>query len=162
MLHHLLRIMSQLHYTAPNRPQAKAPTNIVVHQVSQLLEVEFSGIDGKIVHQLPFELLRVYSPSAEVMGHGPNQAVLQVGKQGVGIESIEPVGHYAIKPMFTDGHSSGLFTWDYLMWLGQNQEALWAQYLTNLEKAGASRNPESKDNARFLSLPKRSEGGCHG
>jgi DUF971 family protein len=90
---------------------------------------------------LPFELLRVYSPSAEVQGHGPGQEVLQVGKRDVQIQALEPVGHYAVKPTFSDGHDSGLFTWEYLAWLGANQDELWQNYLDRLAAAGASRDP---------------------
>lgn len=102
-----------------------------------MLEIEFS--DGKLF-RLPFELLRVYSPSAEVRGHGPGQEVLQTGKAEVGIESIEQVGHYAIQPSFSDGHATGIYSWDYLYWLGDNQDQLWRQYLARIEEAGASRH----------------------
>ncbi len=115
------------------------PTQITVHQQSRILEIGFA--DGK-VFKLPFELLRVYSPSAEVRGHGPGQEVLQVGKRGVGIESVEGVGHYAIQPRFTDGHSTGLYSWDYLHWLGSQQTSLWQDYLDRLTAAGASRDPQ--------------------
>ncbi|OJX03308.1 MAG: hypothetical protein BGO72_00745 [Burkholderiales bacterium 70-64] len=112
------------------------PTRLVVHQQSRLLEVEFD--DGKLF-RLPFELLRVYSPSAEVRGHGPGQEVVQAGKASVGIESVEAVGRYAIQPVFTDGHTSGIYSWDYLYWLGDKQEQLWQEYLSRLEAAGLSR-----------------------
>ena len=95
--------------------------------------------DGK-AFRLPCELLRVYSPSAEVRGHGPGQEVLQTGKGEVGIASIEPVGNYAVRLVFSDGHDTGLYSWDYLYSLGENQDALWRQYLDRLEKAGASRD----------------------
>lgn len=101
-----------------------------------MLEIEFD--DGR-VFELPFELLRVYSPSAEVRGHGPGQEVLQVGKRKVDILELEPVGNYAVQPRFSDGHSTGLYSWDYLHWLGANRESLWADYLARLEAAGASR-----------------------
>jgi DUF971 family protein len=110
----------------------------VLHQHSQLLELEFS--EGRVFH-LTFELMRVYSPSAEVKGHGPGQEVLQVGKRGVDIVSVEPVGWYAIQPTFSDGHHSGLFSWSYLLWLGENQDQLWNQYLERLKQVGASRDP---------------------
>ncbi|HYF57691.1 MAG TPA: DUF971 domain-containing protein [Burkholderiaceae bacterium] len=114
------------------------PTRIVVHQKSRILELGFE--DGRSL-RLPFELMRVYSPSAEVRGHGPGQEVLQVGKRDVEILAIEPVGHYAIQPSFSDGHATGIFSWDYLYWLGENQDELWREYLGRLEQAGASRDP---------------------
>ncbi|HWQ39019.1 MAG TPA: DUF971 domain-containing protein [Burkholderiales bacterium] len=116
---------------------APRPTQIVLHQQSKVLEIAFD--DGK-AFRLPCELLRVYSPSAEVRGHGPGQEVLQTGKREVGINAIEPVGNYAIRLVFSDGHDSGLYSWDYLYSLGENQETLWKQYLERLEKAGASRD----------------------
>jgi DUF971 family protein len=112
------------------------PTRIVVHKVSRQLEVEFS--DGKLF-KLSFEMLRVYSPSAEVRGHGPGQEVLQVGKQDVDLTTLEPVGNYAVQPTFGDGHNSGIYSWDYLHWLGLNQDDLWKDYLKRLRDAGASR-----------------------
>lgn len=112
------------------------PTNIVVHAVSRVLEVAF---DNGASFRLPFEFLRVYSPSAEVRGHGPGQEVLQVGKRNVVISGIEPVGQYAIQPSFSDGHDSGIYSWDYLYWLGENQPRLWLQYLERLAAAGESR-----------------------
>lgn len=112
------------------------PTEIVLHQASRVLEVTFA--DGS-VYRLPCEFLRVHSPSAEVRGHGPGQEVLQVGKQTVNITAIEPVGAYGVRLVFTDGHDTGLYSWDYLHQLGINQAQLWQDYLTRLEKAGASR-----------------------
>ncbi len=112
------------------------PTKIVVHSVSRALEVEFN--DGRIF-RFPFEFLRVNSPSAEVRGHGPGQEVLQVGKRDVVVDRVEPVGQYAIQPCFSDGHDSGIYSWDYLYWLGANQPDLWLQYLENLAAAGESR-----------------------
>ena len=114
----------------------RVPTQITLHQKSRILEVAFS--DGK-TFRLPYELLRVYSPSAEVKGHGPGQEVLQTGKRSVEIRSIEPVGSYAVQPLFSDGHSTGIYSWEYLYELGENQEKLWAQYLAKLQAAGASR-----------------------
>lgn len=114
------------------------PTRIVVHKQSKVLEIEFD--DGKIF-RLSFEFLRVHSPSAEVRGHGPGQEVLQTGKRDVDIEAIEQVGHYAIQPRFSDGHSTGLYSWDHLHWLGMNEAALWKDYLAKLSQAGASRDP---------------------
>lgn len=112
------------------------PTEIKLHQKSRVLEIGFD--DGK-VFSLPCELLRVYSPSAEVRGHGPGQEVLQVGKAQVGIDAIEPVGHYAVRLVFSDGHDTGLYSWDYLHGLGENRDALWQQYLEKMQAAGASR-----------------------
>lgn len=112
------------------------PTRIVVHRQSRVLEIEF---DEGSVFRLPFELLRVYSPSAEVRGHGPGQEVLQTGKRHVDLVGLEPVGNYAVQPRFSDGHATGLYSWDYLHWLGANQESLWGDYLKRLEAAGASR-----------------------
>jgi len=112
------------------------PTDITLHQQSRTLEIAF---DDGVRFQLPAELLRVYSPSAEVRGHGPGQEVLQVGKKNVNLVEVEPVGSYALKLMFDDGHDSGLYTWDYLYKLGQNQEVFWQDYLRQIEEAGASR-----------------------
>jgi DUF971 family protein len=114
------------------------PTEIKLHQKSRLLEIAFS--DGKRF-ELPCEFLRVYSPSAEVRGHGPGQEVLQVGKMNVEITDIQPVGSYAVQLVFSDGHDSGLYSWDYLYDLGVNQEALWQQYLARMKEAGAKREP---------------------
>ena len=114
------------------------PTEIKLHQASRRLEISFS--DGARF-DLPYEFLRVYSPSAEVRGHGPGQETLQTGKRDVGIRSVEPVGHYAIRPTFSDGHDSGIFSWDVLYDLGSRQEVLWQDYLDRLEEAGASRDP---------------------
>jgi len=114
------------------------PTEIKLHQKSRMLEIAFS--DGQRF-ELPCEFLRVYSPSAEVRGHGPGQEVLQVGKKNVEITDVQPVGSYAVQLVFSDGHDSGLYSWDYLHDLGINQEALWKQYLERLNEAGASREP---------------------
>ena len=114
------------------------PTEIKLRQKSRLMELVFS--DGS-QFELSYELLRVYSPSAEVRGHGPGQEVLQVGKGDVDISTLEPSGSYAVQPTFSDGHSTGIYSWDYLYWLGKNRDALWRQYLERLEKAGASREP---------------------
>jgi DUF971 family protein len=115
----------------------RVPIQITLHQKSRVLEVAFS--DGR-TFRLPFELLRVYSPSAEVRGHGPGQEVLQTGKRNIEIRSLEPVGSYAVQPVFSDGHSTGIYSWEYLYELGENQEKLWAQYLAKLQAAGASRD----------------------
>lgn len=113
------------------------PTAITVHQRSRMLDVGFS--DGR-TFRIPFELMRVYSPSAEVQGHGPGQEVLQTGKREVTIDALEPVGNYAVQPTFSDGHSSGIFSWDYLYFLGSTQDDLWRQYLERLERAGVGRD----------------------
>lgn len=113
------------------------PESLTLHGQTRVLEIGFS--DGA-QFRIPFELMRVYSPSAEVQGHGPGQEVLQTGKREVGIVEIEPVGNYAVKPTFSDGHESGLFTWEYLYFLGDQQEALWKQYEDRLQAAGMSRD----------------------
>ena len=118
-------------------PTTPTPTEIVLHAKSRVLELHFS--DGARFN-LPCELLRVYSPSAEVRGHGPGQEVLQTGKRNVGITAIEPVGNYALKLVFTDGHDTGLFSWDLLHELGTHADQLMANYLAQLAKAGASRD----------------------
>ena len=113
------------------------PTELTLHQQSRRLEIAF---DDGARFSIPFELMRVYSPSAEVQGHGPGQEVLQTGKREVNIVAAEPVGHYALKPTFSDGHESGLFTWDYLYQLGEQQQALWQRYEERLEAAGLERD----------------------
>ena len=122
---------------------------LTVHQHSRALEIEFD--DGR-TFRIPFELMRVYSPSAEVQGHGPGQETLQTGKRDVVIDAIEPVGHYAVKPTFSDGHDTGLFTWDYLYRLGSQQDELFAQYLERLAQAGLDRDAE---------MVKPAGGSCH-
>ena len=122
---------------ASNNTPAAVPTDLTVHAQSQVLEVTF---DDGVVFKLPFELMRVYSPSAEVQGHGPGQAVLQTGKRGVTLTALEPVGHYAVRPRFSDGHDSGIFTWPLLYQLGRDQTVLWADYEARLAAAGASRD----------------------
>lgn len=112
------------------------PTEITLHQQSKVLELAFD--DGSR-YKLPFEFLRVFSPSAEVRGHGPGQEVLQVGKKDVMLTGIEPVGQYALKLIFDDGHDSGLYTWDYLHELGKYQNGMWHDYLAKMEAAGESR-----------------------
>ncbi len=114
------------------------PTEIKLHQASRGLEITFS--DGRHF-RLPYELLRVYSPSAEVRGHGPGQEVLQTGKRDVTVASVEPVGHYALRPTFSDGHDSGIYSWEHLYDLGVRQDELWRRYLERLAAAGASRDP---------------------
>jgi len=113
------------------------PSNIVVHQQSKVLELSYENGN---TYRLPFELLRVLSPSAEVQGHGPGQETLQTGKRDVLIANLEPVGRYALKPSFSDGHDSGLFTWDYLLFLCENQEQLWKEHLDKLAAAGLDRD----------------------
>lgn len=126
-----------------------APTEITVHQQSRVLEIAF---DDGARFRIPFELMRVYSPSAEVMGHGPGQETLQTGKRDVLITGLEPVGHYAVRPEFSDGHASGLFTWDYLYKLGSQQDALWRDYEARLAAAGKSRDD---------AMPVKGGGSCH-
>ncbi|NHZ33738.1 gamma-butyrobetaine hydroxylase-like domain-containing protein [Massilia rubra] len=109
------------------------PTALTVHQKSRVLDIAFD--DGSSF-SIPFELLRVYSPSAEVRGHGQGQEVLQLGKRNVGVTALEPVGNYAVQPTFSDGHNTGLFSWDYLYKLGNEQAALWADYMARLHAAG--------------------------
>ena len=116
---------------------APTPSDITVHSQSRQLQVCFSdGADFRI----PFELMRVYSPSAEVQGHGPGQEVLQTGKREVTLLDLEPIGNYAVKPVFSDGHDSGLFSWDYLYFLGSQQDRLWADYEARLQAAGVDRD----------------------
>ena len=124
------------------------PTGLTVHQQSRVLEVGFD--DGRSF-RIPFELMRVYSPSAEVRGHGPGQEVLQTGKRQVTLSALEPVGNYAVKPTFSDGHDSGLFTWEYLYRLGAEQDALWADYERRLREAGLQRDDP---------MPVMAGGGC--
>ena len=119
--------------------QAKSPTPtaLTVHSQSRLLEIAFS--DGA-AFKIPFELMRIYSPSAEVQGHGPGQEILQTGKREVDVVALEPIGNYAVKPVFSDGHESGLFTWDYLYHLGTDQSQLWGDYERRLQAAGVARD----------------------
>ena len=119
--------------------QAAAPTpvSLTVHNQSRVLEVAFS--DGASF-RIPFELMRVYSPSAEVQGHGPGQEVLQTGKRNVDLVGLEPVGNYAVQPAFSDGHDSGLFSWTYLYELGARQDQLWVEYGQRLAAAGVDRD----------------------
>ena len=113
------------------------PTAITVHEQSRALQVGFAdGADFRI----PFELMRIYSPSAEVQGHGPGQEVLQTGKRAVELTSLEPVGNYAVQPTFSDGHNTGIFSWDYLYMLGSQQADLWKRYEERLKAAGADRD----------------------
>jgi len=116
--------------------ESPQPVSINLHQKSRILEISFS--DGQNF-ELSCELLRVYSPSAEVRGHGPGQSVLQTGKENVSIDKVEPVGHYAVKLIFDDGHDTGLYSWAYLYNLGENKDELWKDYLQGLEDAGYQR-----------------------
>ena len=124
--------MSELDKTTP------VPTEIKLHQLSRKLEIAFNNGTR---FELPYEFLRVYSPSAEVRGHGPGQEVLQVGKKNIAIKGIEPVGSYAVTLTFSDGHDTGIYSWDYLYELGANYVALWGRYVNRMEAAGASREP---------------------
>jgi DUF971 family protein len=127
------------------------PTEIKLHQQSKLMEVSFD--DGS-AFRLPYEYLRVFSPSAEVRGHGPGQETLQTGKRNVDIKTVEAVGNYAIKPTFSDGHDSGIYSWDTLYALGRNYEENWQNYLARLEAEGGSRDVDS------TTQPPKSGGGC--
>lgn len=117
----------------PNSPR---PTDIRLHQASRKLEIVF---DDNVSGMLPCEFLRVYSPSAEVRGHGKGQEVLQLGKETVNITNIEPVGNYAVKLTFSDGHDTGLYSWDYLYDLARDYDRLWKEYLDRLTAAGVER-----------------------
>ena len=114
-----------------------APVSMTVHGRSRVLEIEFAGGER---YRIPFELMRVYSPSAEVQGHGPGQEVLQTGKRDVELVDLKPVGNYAVQPTFSDGHDSGIFSWDYLHFLGSRQDELWADYQRRLQEAGVDRD----------------------
>jgi DUF971 family protein len=127
---------------------APTPEALTLHGQSKALEISFS--DGK-TFRIPFELMRVYSPSAEVQGHGPGQEVLQTGKRNVDIMALAQVGNYAVQPTFSDGHNSGIFSWDYLYFLGAEQDQLWTQYNERLQAAGAQRDD---------SMPVAAAGAC--
>ena len=117
--------------------QSPTPRDMTVHGQSRVLEVSFS--DGAHF-RIPFELMRIYSPSAEVQGHGPGQEVLQTGKRDVSLVALEPIGNYAVQPTFSDGHDTGIFSWEYLYFLGSEQEKLWADYTKRLTAAGVDRD----------------------
>ena len=117
-------------------PSSPRPIDIKLHQASRLLEIKF---DNDTECKLSCEFLRVYSPSAEVRGHGPGQEVLQTGKEDVNITAIEPIGNYAVRLVFSDGHDTGLYSWDYLYELARDYEALWLEYLGKLSAAGHNR-----------------------
>jgi DUF971 family protein len=120
------------------------PEALTVHSQSRVLEIQFS--DGA-EFRIPFELMRISSPSAEVQGHGPGQEVLQTGKRNVGLIGLEPVGNYAVQPSFSDGHDTGIFTWEYLYFLGSQQDALWADYEKRLQGAGVERDAPMPEKA---------------
>ena len=120
------------------KPANTSPTDIKLHQLSRILEVSF---DNGETFNLPCEYLRVYTPSAEALGHAPGQEILQTGKENVNISAIKPVGNYGIEPTFSDGHNSGIYSWDMLYKLGSEYQTLWANYLEALEKSGQSRKP---------------------
>lgn len=119
------------------KPDTPTPTDLTVHGKSRVLEISFS--DGQSF-RIPFELMRIHSPSAEVQGHGPGQEILQTGKRDVEIVDISQVGNYAVQPVFSDGHDSGIYTWDYLYFLGANEQQLWDEYEEKLKAAGVSRD----------------------
>jgi DUF971 family protein len=119
------------------KPSSPLPTALTVHQASRVLEVSF---DDGASFRIPFELMRVYSPSAEVQGHGPGQEVLQTGKRDVVVTDITAVGHYAVQPRFSDGHDTGIFSWDYLYHLGADEVDLWRRYEERLQAAGVERD----------------------
>ena len=121
------------------KPDTPSPQSITVHGQSRVLEISFA--DGALF-RIPFELMRIYSPSAEVQGHGPGQEVLQTGKRGVELDALEPVGNYAVQPRFSDGHDTGIFSWDYLYFLGSRQDQLWEQYAGRLQAAGVDRDAD--------------------
>jgi DUF971 family protein len=121
---------------AEMKKSGAVPTSLTVHKLSRVLEIAFDSGES---FSLPFEFLRVYSPSAEVRGHGTGQEILQTGKRDVLITAIEPVGNYAVQPHFSDTHNTGIYTWDYLYWLGTNRAQLWEDYLKRLEAAGFTR-----------------------
>ena len=120
-----------------DRSSPRHPTSITVHQRTRILEV---GFDDGADFRIPFELMRIYSPSAEVQGHGPGQEILQTGKRDVEVTALEPIGNYAVLPRFSDGHETGIFSWDYLYFLGSQQDKLWAQYEQRLRAAGVDRD----------------------
>ena len=132
------------------------PTDLTVRQKSRVLEIAFD--DGS-AFSIPFELMRVYSPSAEVKGHGAGQEVLQVGKRDVGIRGVEPVGNYAVKPLFSDGHESGIYTWDFLYKLGSEHDALWQDYMARLHAAGFEGDSGREPGTVLPGAPART-GGC--
>lgn len=115
----------------------QVPEEITLHEASGVLEIRYGGGQA---YKIPIELMRVYSPSAEVRGHGPGQEVLQTGKRKVHITQLEPIGNYAVQPTFSDGHSTGIYSWEYLYFLATQQEKLWSDYEAKLRAAGVSRD----------------------
>jgi len=149
-------IMQHMPATMPGLDDnTPTPTEIILHQRTNRLEIAFD--DGSRF-MFPTEFLRVYSPSAEVRGHGKGQETLQTGKRQVSITALEPVGHYGIRPLFSDGHDSGIFSWDVLHYLGSNQDALWANYLDRLTAAGANRD-EAMSEEKAAVMPATGCGG---
>lgn len=136
--------------TEPKKIEAPVPSGIVLHNASRVLELQYTHA---VSYRIPFELLRVYSPSAEVRGHGEGQETPQTGKREVSIASIEPVGSYALQPTFSDGHSTGIYTWDYLFDLATNQDKYWAEYFEKLARAGLERDTP---------MPTKAGGSCGG
>ncbi len=128
----------------------KSPVNLEFHNKSKVLDIDFE--DGK--YQMTYEYLRVFSPSAEVRGHSLGEEKLQVGKRDVTIVDIEPMGEYGLKLTFSDGHDTGIYTWEWLEDIGRHKDELWASYLEDLAKAGASRDPDDPNNEPFLDKPK--------
>ncbi len=126
------------HFMSGLTQNSPIPVDIRLHQLSRLLEIKF---DNNTECMLSCEFLRVHSPSAEVRGHGAGQETLQIGKQDVSITAIEPIGNYAIKLVFSDGHDTGLYSWDYLYYLAEHYEAMWQDYMAKLEMAGHKRTP---------------------
>ena len=127
-----------------DHPLPRRPTSLTVHQRTRVLEV---GFDAAAVFRIPFELMRIYSPSAEVQGHGPGQEILQTGKREVEVTALEPIGNYAVLPRFSDGHETGIFSWDYLYFLGSQQDELWRKYEQRLQAAGANRDTTMAEKA---------------
>jgi DUF971 family protein len=125
-------------------PDTPTPVAMTVHSRSRVLEISFS--DGA-AFRIPFELMRIYSPSAEVQGHGPGQEILQTGKREVEVTQLQPVGNYAVQPTFSDGHDTGIFSWDYLYFLGSQQQQLWADYERRLGEAGVGRDAPMTEKA---------------
>lgn len=133
------------------KPDTPVPTGVVVHAVSRVLELQYAN--GRS-YRVPFELMRVYSPSAEVRGHGPGQETLQTGKREVTITALEGVGNYALQPTFSDGHATGIYSWDLLYDLATRQDELWAEYFTKLKAAGVERDAP-------MPAPAAAHGHCH-
>ncbi|GAB6846695.1 gamma-butyrobetaine hydroxylase-like domain-containing protein [Paraburkholderia kururiensis] len=133
------------------KPDTPVPTGVVVHAVSRVLELQYA--DGRS-YRVPFELMRVYSPSAEVRGHGPGQETLQTGKREVTITALEGVGNYALQPTFSDGHSTGIYSWGLLYDLATRQDELWAEYFAKLKAAGVERDAP-------MPAPAAAHGHCH-